>query len=88
MSDPLLDTPVPPSNQELAARLTLAAVDADFDRVHAGLLEAVAEPNTAIAVVGLLVRHLAITLVSAHGEETTRAPLQRTILDAGQASDG
>ena len=63
--DSLLDTPVPPSTQALSARLTLAALDGAPDRVQAGLLEAIADPNTAIAVIGLLTNHLAITLVAA-----------------------
>ena len=44
--DSLLDTPVPPSTQALSARLTLAALDGAPDRVQAGLLEAIADPNT------------------------------------------
>jgi hypothetical protein len=35
--DDLLNTPVAPADQALAARLTLASVDGDADRVHAGL---------------------------------------------------
>ena len=50
--DSLLDTPVPPSTQALSARLTLAALDGAPDRVQAGLLEAIADPITAIAVIG------------------------------------
>ena len=38
-----------------------------------------------MAVVGLLTRHLAITLVQQHGEEGARALLQRIILDADEA---
>ena len=34
---------------------------------------------------GLLTRHLAITMVGRHGEEKTRAMLQKVILDAGEA---
>ena len=81
--DSLLDTPIPPAVQALAARLTLASVDGDPDRVHAGLGEAVADANTAVAVIGLLVRHLAITMVGRHGEARTPAMLQKVILDAG-----
>lgn len=85
--DSLLDTPVEPADQQLAARLTLAAVDGDADSVHAGLLEVIADPNRAVAVVGLLTRHLAITLVGRHGEEKTRSMLQKVILDAGEAGE-
>ena len=83
--DSLLDTPVPPSTQALSARLTLAALDGAPDRVQAGLLEAIADPNTAIAVIGLLTKHLAITLVGRHGEERAKAMLQKIILDTGEA---
>ena len=79
--DSLLDTPVPPSTQALSARLTLAALEGAADRVQAGLLEAIADPNTAIAVIGLLTKHLAITLVGRHGEEPAKAMLQKIILD-------
>ena len=41
--------------------------------------------DCAVAVVGLLTRHLAITMVGRHGEEKTRAMLQKVILDAGEA---
>jgi hypothetical protein len=86
--DSLLDTPVSPADQALAARLTLAALDGDADRVHAGMLEAVADPNRAVAVVGLLTRHLAITMVGRHGAEKTRAMLTKVVLDAGGAAEG
>ena len=79
MTDDLLETPVSPADQALAARLTLASLDGDPDRVHSGLLEMVgAGPDTAVAVVGLLTRHLAITLVQKHGPEKARALLQRS----------
>ena len=71
--DSLLDTPVPPSTQALSAPLTLAALEGAPDRVQAGVLEAIADPNTAIAVIGLLTKHLAITLVGRHGKERAKA---------------
>jgi hypothetical protein len=86
MTDDLLDTPVSPADQGLAARLTLAALDGDPDRVKSGLLEMVgAGADCAVAGIGLLTRHLAVTLVSKHGEEKARAMLQKVILDAGEA---
>ena len=39
----------------------------------------------ALAVVALLTRHLAITMVGRHGEEKARAMLQKVILDADEA---
>ena len=45
----------------------------------------VAGAQFAVAVVGLLTRHLAITMVGRHGEEKARAMLQKVILDAGEA---
>ena len=82
----LLDTPVSPADQGLAARLTLAALDGDPDRVQKGLLEMVgAGPDTALAIVGLLTRHLAITMVGRHGAEKAKAMLAKTITDAGEA---
>ena len=57
------------SDPVVADPLTLASVDGDADRVHAGLSEAVADPNRAVAIIGLLTRHLAITMVGRHGEE-------------------
>jgi hypothetical protein len=55
MSDPLLDTPIEPAHQALAARLTLASVDRDADRIGQGLQE-VADGGmpAALAVVALL----------------------------------
>jgi hypothetical protein len=50
------------------------------------VLEAIADPNTAIAVIGLLTKHLAITLVGRHGEERAKAMLQKIILDAPRSS--
>jgi hypothetical protein len=86
IDDSLLDTPVSPADQGLAARLTLAALDGDPDRVQKGLLEMVgAGADCAVSVVGLLTRHLAITMVGRHGEEKTRAMLEKVILDAGAA---
>ena len=88
MTDDLLDTPVSPADQALAARLTLAALDGDPDRVHAGLMELIdGGPGVALPVVGLLVRHLAITLVGRHGEQTARSLLQQVILDANAACE-
>ena len=83
--DSLSHTPIPPADQALAARLTLAAIDGDAERTYTGLGEAVADANRAVAVIGLLTRHLAITMVGRHGEERTRAMLQKVIIDAGQA---
>ncbi len=40
-----------------------------------------------MAVIGLLTRHVAITMVGRHGEATTQSMLEKTILDAGGASD-
>ena len=77
MSDDLLDTPVSPADQALAARLTLASIDGDADRTYTGLGESVADPNRAVAVIGMLTRHLAITMVGRHGAEKTRAMLQK-----------
>ena len=65
--------------------LTLASVDGDTERIYTGLGESVADPNRAVAVIGMLTRHLAITMVGRHGEERTRAMLQKVIIDAGQA---
>ena len=36
-------------------------------------------------MIGLLTKHLAITLVGRHGEERAKAMLQKIILDAGEA---
>jgi hypothetical protein len=41
MSGELLDTPIEPAPQALAARLTLAWVDRDADRIEQGLQEVV-----------------------------------------------
>ena len=68
--------------------LTLASIDGDTERTYTGLREAVADPNTAVAVIGMLTRHLAITMVGRHGEERTRAMLQKVILDASEAAGG
>ena len=83
----LLDTPISPADQELAARLMLSSIDGASDRVHSGLMEAISDPNRAVAVIGLLTRHLAFTLVARHGPEKARALLQKSILDAGAAAD-
>ena len=86
IDDSLLDTPVSPADQALAARLTLAALDGDPDRVQKGLLEMVgAGADCAVSVVGLLTRHLAITLVSKHGAAKARALLEKVIPDTGEA---
>lgn len=44
-----------------------------------------AGPDTAVAIVGLLTRHLAITMVGRHGAEKAKAMLAKTITDAGEA---
>jgi hypothetical protein len=83
MSDDLLDTEIEPAHQALAARLTLASVDADAHRIDAGLSEVVeGGMSTAVAVIALLSKHLGVSLLTAHGAEKTRAMLERTILDA------
>jgi hypothetical protein len=70
------------------ARLTLAPVDYDAGRIDQGMQEVVAGGmSTALAVIALLAKHLGVSLVAAHGVETTRALLHKTILDAGEAVD-
>jgi hypothetical protein len=64
MSDHLLDTEIEPAHQALAARLTLASVDGDADRIHQGLGEVVEVGMPAApAVIALLNKHLAVSLV-------------------------
>ena len=85
IDDSLLDTPIPPAVQALGARLTLASLDGDEARTRTGLTEAIADPNVAVCVIGLLTRHLAVTMIGRHGEQKARAMLEKVITDAGQA---
>ena len=62
-------------------------IGGDGDRVNSGFGEVVdAGIPTAVAVIALLDKHLALSLVVRHGMETA-ALLPKTILDAGAAVD-
>jgi hypothetical protein len=63
--------------------LTLAALEGPPDRVQAGLLEAIADPNTAVAVIALMSKHMALLLTACHGIQEARGLLQKTILECG-----
>ena len=74
------------NEDDLANRLTLAALDHDADLTGA-LLSEISQGGMPIAqdVIWLLSRRLGKSLVSAHGQEKTRALLGKTVLDASEA---
>ncbi|WP_099024709.1 hypothetical protein [Mycolicibacterium palauense] len=83
-----LDIEIEPAHQAVAARLGLALVDGDADRVDAALTEAATaglEPT--LAMLAVQSRNLVAALMLLQGLEDTRAVFQRTILDAKLAAD-
>lgn len=84
----MLNIDIEPSDQGVAARLGLAAVDLDAGRVDAALdALAAAGLDRALAVVAVLTRNLAAEMASHYGVEIARAILARTVLDAQAADD-
>jgi len=83
-----LDTEIEPADQRRAAEITEAFVECDGLKVGDGLAELVdlgIEPT--IAVVAVLARNLAVTLVQLVGAEDAVRTLEATRLDAAVASD-
>ena len=79
---------VTPRHQELAARLGLATIDLNTDRLHTGLSEiAAAGMHAALAVISVQTRNLALALLLYHSVEDIRTMLERTILDARAGRD-
>ncbi|TXH22415.1 MAG: hypothetical protein E6R06_17230 [Mycobacterium sp.] len=84
-----LDIEIEPEHQAIGARLGLALVDGDPDRVDAALSEAAtAGLDATLAILAVQTRNLVAALMILQGLEDTRAVFARTILDAGLASDG
>ena len=87
-SDNVLDAEITPYHQQLAARLALACVDLDADRLDAALAEVAAGGlGCALPVLALMARNTAAALVSAHDLDITRKILEKTITDADGADD-
>lgn len=83
-----LNIQITAQHQAIAARLGLAVVDGDPDRVDAALSEAAsAGLDAALAVLAVQSQSLAAVLMVHQGAEAARAVFQRTILDAGLADD-
>lgn len=83
-----LDIEIQPLHQAIGARLGLALLDGDADRVDTALSEAAAaglEPT--LAILAVQTRNLVAALMVLQGLEPTRAVFQRTILDAELAGD-
>ena len=87
-SDDLLDAEITPHHQQLAARLALACVDQDPDRLDAGLAEVAAGGlGCAVPVVAVMARNTAAALVTRLGLDAARAFLTKTVTDADEAGD-
>src|SRR6476620_465964 len=87
INDPL-DLQVSLADQQPASRLGLASIDNDSDRYRQALAEIVAGGMpTALAVISVLNQLLASGMATSMGVEASRAVFERTILDAGAASD-
>lgn len=83
-----LNIQITAQHQAIAARLGLAVVDGDPDRVDAALSEAAsAGLDATLAVLAVQSQSLAAVLMAHQGTEAARAAFQRTILDAGLADD-
>lgn len=85
-----LDIAIAPQHQQIAARLALAFVDSAEDRLGLVLAEVGALDSDGALAVHLAVqsRNLAEALSRLMGsQESARSVLQRTILDAGVATD-
>jgi len=88
MTDDLLNIPVTPADQQLAARLGLASIDGDSDRYVQVMAEIIAGGlPCAIAVLSVTNNHLASGMATHLGVAAARSVFERTILDAPQASD-
>ncbi|MDQ1308234.1 MAG: hypothetical protein QG671_4068 [Actinomycetota bacterium] len=85
-----LDIAIAPQHQQIAARLALAFVDSAEDRLGLVLAEVGAlDSDGALAVLAVQSRNLAEALSRLMGsQESARSVLQRTVLDAGVATDG
>ena len=85
-----LDIAIAPQHQQIAARLALAFVDSAEDRLGLVLAEVGAlDSDGALAVLAVQSRNLAEALSQLMGSpESARSVLQRTVLDAGLATDG
>jgi hypothetical protein len=87
-NDDLLDAEVTPHHQQLAARLALACVDLDADRLDAALTEVAAGGlDCALPVCAFLSRNTAAVLVARFGLDTARTILEKSITDADGVSD-
>jgi hypothetical protein len=76
-------------HQELAARLALATIERNADRIEAGLAEvAAAGVSAALAVLSVQSRNLAAAMIVLQGIDGARRFLQRTIFDAEVDRDG
>lgn len=83
-----LDSEIQPADQRRAAEITEAFVECDGVKVGDGLAELVdlgIEPT--IAVVAVLARNLAVTLVQLVGPENAIRTLESARLDAAMAGD-
>ena len=89
MIDELLDIANPSRRAGTGREIDLASIDRDAERTYAGLGEAIADPNTAVAVIGMLTRHLAITMVGRHGEGAgpARAEGRSSLTRRGEEAD-
>ena len=77
-----LNIEIEPQHQAIAARLGLALLDGDPDRVDGALSEVAALGlECALAVLAVQTRNL-VSALTPHGIEQARAVLQRTTLDA------
>ncbi len=84
----LAENEVTAADQRRAAELAEACVHANADKVGDLLAELLdAGPVRALAVVAVLSRNLAASLVSAHGHDGALAVLEATRLDASVADD-
>jgi hypothetical protein len=83
-----LDIEIEPNHQAIGARLGLALLDGDADRVDQALDEAAVEglPAT-LAILAVQTRNLVAALMLLQGMDDARAVFQRTIIDAGMADD-
>ena len=79
IDDPL-DLQVSLADQQLASRLGLACLDTDFDRYRQALAEISAGGMpTALAVIGVLVNHLASGVANSIAVEEARALFEGAI---------
>ena len=82
----LLNIPVSPADQQLAARLGLASIDNDSERYCQVMAEIIAAGlPCAVAVLSVTNNHLASGVANTIGATVTRRLLEAAILDAREA---